>query len=183
MGLLNLFTKNKSNENKLKNIVDMIKSGTSDSKIAKLVATSSKSGNPLSIPYTVDAALTDISSIQHYMNMYNPDDSGIANIVALHLYHVPYKKIPDIVSEAGYVPTTKDQLTFMGTFCTTQNCLKEFRETGIPKYEVSTCGDQRTCKICAKHNGKKYFVSKAEVGKNIPPFCSKCRCIILPVFK
>lgn len=130
MGLLNLFTKNKSNENKLKNIVDMIKSGTSDSKIAKLVATSSKSGNPLSIPYTVDAALT-----------------------------------------------------FMGTFCTTQNCLKEFRETGIPKYEVSTCGDQRTCKICAKHNGKKYFVSKAEVGKNIPPFCSKCRCIILPVFK
>ena len=64
----------------------------------------------------------------------------------------------------------------------TQQALDQLSKAGVKKYEVSTCGDKRVCPKCQKHEGKVYMVSKAVIGKNAPPFCDNCRCIITGVF-
>lgn len=61
--------------------------------------------------------------------------------------------------------------------------LGEFKDSNIKKYSVSTCNDERVCDLCKKHEKKVYLVSKAEIGINAPPFCDKCRCVIIPEFK
>jgi len=63
----------------------------------------------------------------------------------------------------------------------TEKSLDEFRSLGIKRYKISTCGDERVCPNCKRHDGKDYNVKDAQTGKNAPPFCDECRCIILPV--
>jgi len=64
----------------------------------------------------------------------------------------------------------------------TEQSLKEFTAAGVKQYTVDTCGDARVCAVCKAHNGKKYKVSGAVPGKNAPPFCDECRCVIQPVY-
>ena len=65
----------------------------------------------------------------------------------------------------------------------TEKSLLEFKKGDIKKYEISSCNDERVCEICQKHDRKKYNVKNAVIGKNAPPFCDECRCVIIAVFK
>lgn len=65
----------------------------------------------------------------------------------------------------------------------TERTLADFKECGIEKYVIRTCGDGRVCDICKKQSGKKYKTADAVIGKNAPPFCDECRCVILPLYK
>ena len=56
------------------------------------------------------------------------------------------------------------------------------KENGIERYAVSTSGDERVCTACASHEGKIYNTADAVIGKNHPPFCESCRCVVLPCF-
>ena len=64
----------------------------------------------------------------------------------------------------------------------TEQNLKEFRDAKVQQYEVSTSGDSRVCLVCKAQEGKKYKVKDAIPGKNAPPFCDNCRCVIMGVF-
>ena len=64
----------------------------------------------------------------------------------------------------------------------TEQNLKELRDIKREMYEVSTCGDSRVCPVCKAQEGKRYKVKDAVPGKNAPPFCENCRCIIMGVF-
>ena len=66
---------------------------------------------------------------------------------------------------------------------TTERTLADFRAGGVEKYMIRTCGDGRVCDVCKKQNGKKYKTADAVIGKNAPPFCDECRCVILPLYK
>jgi len=65
----------------------------------------------------------------------------------------------------------------------TQKTLAGFTDAKIKQYVVSTSGDGRVCDACKKQDGKKYDVKDAIIGKNCPPFCDDCRCVILPCFE
>ena len=60
--------------------------------------------------------------------------------------------------------------------------LEDFKSMGVKKYRVSTCGDQKVCPTCKKHDDKVYKVNDAIIGKNAPPFCDNCRCSIIAEF-
>lgn len=64
---------------------------------------------------------------------------------------------------------------------TTERTLANFRDAGIAAYQIRTCGDGRVCDVCKKQNGKNYKTADAVIGKNAPPFCDECRCVILPL--
>ena len=64
----------------------------------------------------------------------------------------------------------------------TEETLNDCKSIGAKKYKVDTCGDSRVCSACEAQDGKEYNVKDAVVGKNAPPFCEECRCIIQPVF-
>ena len=61
--------------------------------------------------------------------------------------------------------------------------LAEYNNIGVKKYRVSTCGDQRVCHECKKHDNKVYKVKDAVIGVNAPPFCDNCRCLIMAEFE
>lgn len=64
---------------------------------------------------------------------------------------------------------------------TTERTLANFRDAGITAYQIRTCGDGRVCEVCKKQNGKNYKTTDVVIGKNAPPFCDECRCVILPL--
>lgn len=64
----------------------------------------------------------------------------------------------------------------------TERTLANFRDAGITAYQIRTCGDGRVCEVCKKQNGKNYKTADAVIGKNAPPFCDECRCVMLPLF-
>lgn len=66
---------------------------------------------------------------------------------------------------------------------TTERRLAEFKAGGITEYKIRTIGDGRTCAVCKKQNNKKYKTADAVIGKNAPPFCDNCRCVMLPLIK
>lgn len=169
--------------NLLVELVNLTKSGNNDPKIVKLLSSKSTKNNPVAIPYTPQAITNDLKVIRMYISQYAPSDSEIANLIAIQLLHRPIKGSSSIVTEAGYSTVPTDKVIFMGTFCTAQKTLMEFADTEIAKYTISTCGDSRVCEKCKKMDGKSFSVAKAVVGKNLPPFCDCCRCVILPKFK
>ena len=65
----------------------------------------------------------------------------------------------------------------------TEQSLKEFKDAKVKEYTVDTCGDSRVCSVCKALEGKKYKVKSAVIGKNAPPFCDECRCIVMAVFE
>ena len=53
------------------------------------------------------------------------------------------------------------------------------KESNYQKFEILVCDD--ACPTCRKMRNKKFKVSEAKLGVNLPPFCDNCRCTILPV--
>ena len=53
------------------------------------------------------------------------------------------------------------------------------KESNYQKFEILVCDD--ACPKCRKMRNKKFKVSEAKLGVNLPPFCDNCRCTILPV--
>ena len=61
----------------------------------------------------------------------------------------------------------------------TQAAQQRYKDYGIAKMEVWVDEDERTCPICAKHEGEQYFVTD-----NMPvPFHPRCRCCMVPVIE
>lgn len=169
--------------NLLVELVNLTKFGNNDPKIVKILSSKSTKNNPVAIPYTPQAITKDLKVIRMYISQYAPSDSEIANLIAVQMLHRPIKSASNIATEAGYSTVPADKVIFMGTFCTTQKTLMEFADAAITRYTISTCGDGRVCEKCKKLDGKSFSVTKAVVGKNLPPFCDSCRCVILPKFK
>ena len=58
-----------------------------------------------------------------------------------------------------------------------QAAQKRYQDYGIQEVEVYVDEDERTCKVCAKHEGEKY-----PINAQMPvPFHPRCRCSMLPV--
>lgn len=59
----------------------------------------------------------------------------------------------------------------------TQAARQRYEDYGIQEVEVFVDEDERTCPICAEHEGERY-----PVGAQMPiPFHPRCRCCMLPV--
>ena len=59
----------------------------------------------------------------------------------------------------------------------TQAAQQRYRDYGIQEVEVFVDEDERTCPICAKHEGEKH-----PINAQMPvPFHPRCRCCMLPV--
>lgn len=147
--------------------------------VVKTLASNNKSKNPLAIPYTPGAIMADCSVIRQCSSENNLSDDELAALISSVLMKRPINSIPTILEQNGYIPIATDRISYLTTYCSTLHSLQEFSSIGVKKYEISTCGDQKVCSKCAKHNGKKHMVSKAVIGKNAPPFCEHCRCIIM----
>ena len=59
----------------------------------------------------------------------------------------------------------------------TQAAQQRYKDYGIQEVEVWVDEDERTCPICAKHEGEKYPVN----AKMPVPFHPRCRCCMIPV--
>ncbi len=55
-----------------------------------------------------------------------------------------------------------------------------YKEDGVPKYEILTTLDSKTCNVCGKLDNKVYEVGKEVTGVNMPPFHPLCRCTTIP---
>jgi hypothetical protein len=118
-----------------------------------------------------------------YISQYAPSDSELASLIATQMFHIPIKCVHSIVEDAGYTSVPTNKIIFMGTFCAAQEELMELVDIKVAKYTVLSCGDGRVCEKCKKMDGKSFSVTKAVVGKNLPPFCDSCRCLIVAKFK
>ena len=59
----------------------------------------------------------------------------------------------------------------------TQAAKQRYKDYGIQEVEVYVDEDERTCPICASHEGEKY-----PINAQMPiPFHPRCRCCVLPV--
>ncbi len=151
--------------------------------IIRHLATKSKQKNPVAIPYTEEDILEDLDTLYKFQNMYNPTRDEFAAAIVIKMLHLTYKSALNWLNKHGFSAPTEDHLIYIGTSLCTINSLKEFSSsTSIKKYKISTCGDERVCKICKKQNNKTYLLSEAIIGKTAPPFCESCRCIIRPIF-
>lgn len=61
----------------------------------------------------------------------------------------------------------------------TQAAKQRYRDYGIQKMEVWVDEDERTCPICAKHEGEVYSVN----DKMPIPFHPRCRCCMIPIIE
>lgn len=59
----------------------------------------------------------------------------------------------------------------------TQAAQQRYKDYGIQEVEVFVDEDERTCPICAKHEGERYPIN----GVMPVPFHPRCRCTMLPV--
>lgn len=59
----------------------------------------------------------------------------------------------------------------------TQAAAQRYKDAGLKEVEVFVDEDERTCPICAKHEGEKYYVN----DRMPVPFHPRCRCCIIPV--
>ncbi len=55
-----------------------------------------------------------------------------------------------------------------------------YKEDGVPKYEILATLDNKTCDICGELDGKIFLVEDAIIGLNFPPFHQGCRCTTVP---
>lgn len=61
----------------------------------------------------------------------------------------------------------------------TQAAQQRYKDYGIAEVEVFVDEDERTCPICAKHEGERY-----KVTDRMPvPFHTRCRCCMVPVIE
>lgn len=61
----------------------------------------------------------------------------------------------------------------------TQAAQQRYKDYGIEQVEVWVDEDERTCPVCAKHEGEKHNVN----GQMPVPFHPRCRCCMVPVIE
>ncbi|MCD7824588.1 MAG: minor capsid protein [Clostridiaceae bacterium] len=151
-------------------------------KIIPLLTTKEKASNPVSIPYTPEAVKADFEAVRQCMFSEKLSDDELAALIAVTMMKKHPKNISQLLSDNGYSQPTLERISYLGTYVSTIISLNEFASLGVKKYKISSCGDGKVCEQCAKQNGKKYLVSKAVIGKTAPPFCEKCRCVMIAEF-
>lgn len=151
--------------------------------IIRHLESNSKSKNPVAIPYTAESILKDLDIIYEFQKTYNPARDEFAAAIAIKMLHLTHKSTINWLSQNEFSNLSEKRIIYIGTFLNAMQSLQEFKEVNIKKFKVSSCGDEKVCSICSKQNGKIHMVSNACIGKNVPPFCQQCRCIIHPVFK
>ena len=161
-------------------VIDAAKSGDCK-KLVKLLACK-KASNSVAIPYTKESIKRDVELIKQSSVEIPLTDSEYAAAVILTMLHKTHKSTISLLKENGYEPVPSERLSYIGTYICTLSTINDFKSINLKKYSISSCGDERVCKVCAKHDGKVHMVANAHIGKNAPPFCDKCRCIILPIF-
>ena len=186
MKIINLFNRKKENATAhslpvLQELVSITKSGFVDQAIL-LLATKGKSNNPVSIPYTPEAIKTDFEAVRQCMLSETLNDNELAALLAVAMIKKHPKSVSQLLLENGYSPPSMERIIYLGTYVSTLQSLSEFASLGIKKYKISSCGDSKVCTKCKQHDGKRHLVSKAIIGKNAPPLCEKCRCIITAEF-
>lgn len=185
MGIIGKFIKGTSvapnNRPLLQKLVDYVKNNSMDKTIS-LLASKGKKENPISIPYTPEAVSNDFTAIQLCMRENSLADNELASLVAVKLLKKHPKSIKNLLVENGYAMPSMDRIIYLNTYTSSILSLREFVSIGVKNYRISGCGDERMCAKCAKQNGKKHLVSKAVIGKTAPPFCEKCRCVIIAEF-
>ena len=165
----------------LQELVFNTKNGFID-KTIQLLSTKGKSKNPVSIPYTPEAIKADFEAVHQCMVSENLDDNELAALLAVVMMKMHPKSISQLLSDNDYSLPSIDRVIYLGTYASTLQSLAEFASAGIKKYKISSCSDSKVCVKCKQHDGKKHLVSKAVIGKNAPPFCEKCRCVITAEF-
>ena len=186
MKVTNLFNKKKRNTPAhnlpfLQELVDITKNGFVD-KAIQLLVTKGTSNNSVSIPYTQEAVRTDFQAVRQCMVSENLADNELAALLVVTMMKKHPKNISQLLSDNGYSLPSLERIMYLSTYITTLTSLAEFVSIGVKKYKISSCGDTKVCKECTKHSGKKHFVDKAVIGKTAPPFCEKCRCVIIAEF-
>jgi|GEM_PF-6448095 len=109
-------------------------------------------------------------------------------LISCHMLDMPYtkarNKLERRLNGTGYdLSCCTDE--YIGACMTEMHSyedIEDYKEGGISKYEILTTRDESTCPACKKHVGKKYKVSEAKVGVNLPPFCDHCRCTTVAYF-
>ena len=186
MKMTNLFNRKKGDATVhslpiLQELVSITKNGSVDRAI-QLLATTGKSNNLVSIPYTPEAIRTDFESVRQCMLSENLNDNELAALLAVAMMKKHPKSVSQLLLENGYSQTSMERIIYLGTYTSTLQSLAEFTSSGIKRYKISSCGDSKVCAKCKQHDGKKHLVNKAIIGKNAPPFCERCRCIITAEF-
>ena len=59
--------------------------------------------------------------------------------------------------------------------------IQSYQTMGLKEYEYLATLDCRTCAVCGALDGKKFKVSDAKTGVNLPPMHIGCRCTTAPV--
>lgn len=67
------------------------------------------------------------------------------------------------------------------TYISNKAELEGYKELDIEEYEFSACLDSRTSEICSKLDGRRFKLSEAKAGVNLPPMHPFCRSTTLPV--
>lgn len=138
--------------------------------------------NPLSLGYDKDSIIKDIQAINEYRNMSHDNDRELTICIVAVMCHQTLKSNIDTLKELGYEDITEFEIyTIFSSIHSLKN-IAEYKELDIKEYKISTCGDIKVCSKCSKHHNKKYLVSEAVLRKTMPPFCDKCRCVMLPQF-
>ncbi len=142
--------------------------------IVKHIFSHKNKTNGISIPYTRESVSLSLSCLYQMQSNLNLSEIDIVSLL--------YMLFGGIINISGYSPVSNDRITYLRTCFFTLQTFCQLSHSNVKKYEISTCGDQRVCSKCAKHEGKVHMVSKAVIGKTAPPFCDKCRCSIMGVF-
>lgn len=161
--------------------MDFVKNNFVDRAVI-LLTSKGKSNNPVAIPYTPEAVKKDFTAVRQCIIAEHLTDDELAALLAVAMMKKHPKSILQLLSDSGYSVPPLDRVIYLSTYVSTLRSLADFASTGIKKYKVNSCGDSKVCEKCAKQDGKKHFVDKAIIGKTAPPFCEKCRCIIIAEF-
>ena len=138
---------------------------------------------PFSLPYNAEAVLSDVSAIQEYRHLGHDTDRELAICIVSIMFKTDFKGILQTLSDIGYLDVSDSEIhTAFTSVCCLRN-IAEFRNAGIKKYKILSCGGKSTCSKCSKMNGKIFHISDAVIGKTLPPFCDSCRCTIIGDFE
>lgn len=165
----------------LQKLVSYVESNSVD-KAIPLLSSNGARENPVSIPYTPEVIVNDFIAVRQCMNDNALAGNELAALIATQLLKKHPKSIKSLLAESGYDMPTVDRIIYLNTHTSSISSLREFASMGVKSYRVSGCGDQRMCSKCAMQDGKKHLVSKTVIGKTAPPFCEKCRRVIIAEF-
>lgn len=138
---------------------------------------------PIEIPYDKSSIQKDINAIKQYMQLNHETDRELAACVVSIMMHQGIKNSINTMKTLGYKDACESEIYTAISSITSLRNINEYQNLRIEKYKISSCNDDRVCDKCKKMNDKIFPLSKAQLGKTLPPFCDKCRCIVHPIFK